>query len=562
MDQPWWQYMAQVGYFKSTQVVNLTSVSDVLSTFSSYYKGVVLYDPKVPSTGNVASTASGARDLVPICYRPSNGSLYSQFVAGGPKIPVHLNLVGLFNGNVTGSAKCDAYMWAIKEFLSSGESSPGLMGYYIDYWWTGHAQGSPYITNTVSNHDYFIANKAFFWDLDVWADQTPNDDPAQPLGTDRKTMVAIMEAANAVLKGQGMIHVGGFTPWNFKYVNQVHQGVPTEWETAQLLTSYNAFMDADACCVNGMANSAFFSHFPLPERLVQNPKQTRAQMQASGLLDAKGNLVPRGYVMLYVGDYDSAAWLYSSFKGNWDAPSGSAGVPLGWALNPNLMERFPLAFAYAYANRSKDDYFITGDSGAGYVNPTALLPPRMSGLPSAAQLWRDHNTPYYARFNIAFTGFLINGFCGPVAPAESMYPSFSWDGMVDQGGTSSATHMSGNTPVFLQDDLPQDPAQAAQAILQQAQTAPVTFHMWRSVLKPRSYYRQLSDALEKTAGDKVRIVDPYTLGYLARSFFGGNNNDRATYMDDTIPRLATSAWKGDVQVTVRNEGWNTWAENG
>jgi len=68
-----------------------------------------------------------------------------------------------------------------------------------------------------------------------------------------------------------MITVGGFTPWVFKYVGWEHQGVETEWETVKLLSRYNAMLDADACCVGAMANAAFYQHYPLPERLVQQP---------------------------------------------------------------------------------------------------------------------------------------------------------------------------------------------------------------------------------------------------------------------------------------------------
>lgn len=40
-----------------------------------------------------------------------------------------------------------------------------------------------------TNHDFFIGNKAFFFDLSIWDDETPNDDPHQPLGTDRVRVV-------------------------------------------------------------------------------------------------------------------------------------------------------------------------------------------------------------------------------------------------------------------------------------------------------------------------------------------------------------------------------------
>lgn len=67
------------------------------------------------------------------------------------------------------------------------------------------------------------------------------------------------------------IGVHGFTPWAYKYVapDGPHQGVETEWETSQLASSYNAYFDADACCIANMANAAFFQHYPTRARYVQ-----------------------------------------------------------------------------------------------------------------------------------------------------------------------------------------------------------------------------------------------------------------------------------------------------
>ncbi len=44
------------------------------------------------------------------------------------------------------------------------------MGYYLDYYWTEVADNHPtipYSINTVTNQDYFIAHKGFFWDLGI-----------------------------------------------------------------------------------------------------------------------------------------------------------------------------------------------------------------------------------------------------------------------------------------------------------------------------------------------------------------------------------------------------------
>lgn len=53
-----------------------------------------------------------------------------------------------------------------------------------------------------------------------------------------------------------------------------------------------------------------------------------------------------------------------------------AAVPLGWAVDPNLKERFPVVFDYIFNSLQPNDRLITGDSGAGYVNPTQLFVPR------------------------------------------------------------------------------------------------------------------------------------------------------------------------------------------
>lgn len=67
----------------------------------------------------------------------------------------------------------------------------------------------------------------------------------------------------------------------FKYITKDHGGVATEWQTVKITTAYNAYLDADACCVQvstlrqfslsvslieilkAMANAAFYQHFPL-----------------------------------------------------------------------------------------------------------------------------------------------------------------------------------------------------------------------------------------------------------------------------------------------------------
>ena len=100
-------------------------------------------------------------------------------------------------------------------------------------------------------------------------------------------------------------------------------------------------------------------------------------------------MAPKLYVGYYVGDYDSPSWLYKAVAAFFSDPQRGQ-VPLGWAFDPNLADRAPQALAYAYRHATTNDFFIAGDSGAGYLNPRALtvrpdskLPPALEALDGA-----------------------------------------------------------------------------------------------------------------------------------------------------------------------------------
>jgi hypothetical protein len=77
-------------------------------------------------------------------------------------------------------------------------------------------------------------------------------------------------------------------------------------------------------------------------------------------------------------------------------------VPIGWAIDSELSMRFPVIYKHLYATKTPNDFFISGDSGAGYLNPTLLLPDPKTGrrgesnvTKSGAQAWIDWNTHWY-----------------------------------------------------------------------------------------------------------------------------------------------------------------------
>ena len=224
------------GWLANTTLTSIPNLDALLTTFNASYGGVVLYDPAVWATSAVATTIAAADDLLPVCYRPGDPtSLLSRIVQGGLRLPVVFSLVGMFNGSASGSAKADAYAWAIEHYLGTGRSDGTSLGYYVDSFWASRNDTSGWEKNTVSNMDYFVSRRAFFFDLSVWDDEAPVDDPTQRLGTDLASFKAVLAAAYAQTGGASMIHIGGFTPWAYKYVapNGKHAGVETEWATSK-----------------------------------------------------------------------------------------------------------------------------------------------------------------------------------------------------------------------------------------------------------------------------------------------------------------------------------------
>jgi len=90
-----------------------------------------------------------------------------------------------------------------------------------------------------------------------------------------------------------------------------------------------------------------------------------------------------------------------------------------------------------------------------------------------------------------------------------------------------------------------------------------TFKIFRTVLKSPSWILSVLDSFRRQYPqlvDKIVTVDPLSLSYLARHHYGGNNNDRVTYIDDNIPIVVNRTAIGlyfNANFTIRNNGWNT-----
>ena len=137
-DQYWLDWLrGEDGWLKGAELAPLTTPEEVVRTFRDYVKGLVVYDADVPATSCLASTAAGCDDLLPVRFSRETNSMFA-LLTGKLGLPVRLWLVNpdgtsKFTGKglipdlgepSSGSAKCDAYRWAIRQFIDSGKCDP------------------------------------------------------------------------------------------------------------------------------------------------------------------------------------------------------------------------------------------------------------------------------------------------------------------------------------------------------------------------------------------------------------------------------------------------------
>ena len=68
-------------------------------------------------------------------------------------------------------------------------------------------------------------------------------------------------------------------------------------------------------------------------------------------------------------------------------PAGASEAAAIDILEANIDDTTPQVLAYAYRHATTNDFFIAGDSGAGYLNAPGLTHRPDSGLPSGLAFW-------------------------------------------------------------------------------------------------------------------------------------------------------------------------------
>jgi hypothetical protein len=578
------------GLCEGWSVREIKSFEEYLRLFKKYVNGVVLYDPD-PDTGAistnlVATTVAGVEGGIAVRKDESTGSMYNYLVNNpqGPKLPVIVDLAGKFTGSgtiwqtsspSTGSAKCDAYIWAIEKYIDTGKCDPTTLMYSLDLWGLKVKPKHPdrpknWQMLLLANLDYAITRKGFCFELSPWGDEAPNDDPTQPLGSDLETYKKILHACNLQTNQKEAIKSCGFLNIDFKYTSIVgskHDPVPTEWEREWLQTAYNTYSETDAPPLSYFSNSSFYTGLmPIlrSRRYIQNPPPSYEEMVSRGLIDSKGDVAAGNYILLGMQDYDQCSWtLYLLAGDRYDDPARGQSC-LNWMVAPNAVDRVSVALDYMQRHKSDKDYFCGGDAGAGYINPTQLRGLREpSGYPSGVSVWQKHCRKYYRMFDYSITGWLLDGKSGLntrlfyLLGNEDLdtYIPFSGDGIgVGYYTTYISQTLHNNCPAIKR-SWPDDPR--AEHIINYS--AGVHFAWYRTILRyPRDIKALQDKCLSAEDNNNRHFLDMYSFYYLLRHNFGGKNNYRAAWVSDNIPRIMAAGQTYPVTVSVRNDGWDTW----
>ena len=349
MAPDWWldRFRSKGEWLENRELAAVAGWPALRALAGERLKGAAIWDPQVPATLNVATTFAGLEDAVvmsPECYE-----------RWGQDLPVMLDLRGKFDGSGTGSAKNDAYRWAIAQYM---DRCCGHLLCLFEDAYDVREQGN---TRYAVTRDRAVRERAFVYDLSPWADEVPLDDPDAPLGCDYETYGQLLEAVLRRAGGQRMTEVCGF--FNFEKYSNVggksagnkHLPVPTEWQTVYLISPYNCYQNTVA---HDCFNVSFHQHFDLHQLHQEKPA-------------ALPQLENKLYLCAFHADYDSATPLYDFMPPIWDDPERGS-IKLTWGINPNLMESYPDIFEYLYRTAAPGDCFTGDASAAGYFNPSRV----------------------------------------------------------------------------------------------------------------------------------------------------------------------------------------------
>jgi len=295
--------------------INSLSIQSYFQKYANSYQKVVVYDPDLLATVNIATMIASLENGIVI--HPDDIADY------GTGKTVH-DLRGLWTSNV------DAYQWA------------------FDNLWTQMNQYmlACYHPTALSHHirDYLIRNKVFtFWVTSYTMDDPPKSD----YNAEKIFLEQLLAASPENIPVIGFWYNGASAP-----------GIG-ETEGVRLSTKYGKLTTASAW----PTNLSLISGTQVDWQLVLAQYNSRP-VRPCPQLD-----LTKVYICFDIVDSGDAPgyWMYQQYNVWQDSNRGN--VPINWSLGPGAIELMPAIMEWFYTQAEPNDNFYMGLSGAGYAFP-------------------------------------------------------------------------------------------------------------------------------------------------------------------------------------------------
>jgi GxGYxYP putative glycoside hydrolase C-terminal domain/GxGYxYP third domain/GxGYxYP_N second domain/GxGYxYP_N 1st domain len=301
-DSFWLDQMKERGCVESTRPV---TPQELLKQFGDDYKGLIVTDPALPASRNVATMLASV----------SNGLVASPRLARELGLPVLEDLRGRWK------TSAEAYRWAFDNLW------PRLNHYVIACLWPDH----------LALRDYLVENKVFIFWMSGALDgarkyASPNDE------------VRLTEELLARMPAN--IPVMGY-PWAGK-----DMGIG-EGPGVSLFAEFGKYLVGSI----DVTNLSVHSGIELPDPR-QRPAPPAPELEAGKV-----------YVSLILSDGDNLPVLtINNFPQLW-ADKLRGQFPIGWTMSPSAMMLIPDVVDYYYRTATPNDDFLGAVSGVGYTYP-------------------------------------------------------------------------------------------------------------------------------------------------------------------------------------------------
>ncbi|MDW8029969.1 MAG: GxGYxYP family putative glycoside hydrolase, partial [Armatimonadota bacterium] len=313
-DRLWLDWLVKRGWVKTTETVS--DPSDLLKRFRKFVKGMVIYDPLLPATKNVATMVCSIEDAIPV----------------SPRLAKQLNLPVIADLRERWRTNAEAYEWAFNNLLGTGDEGRGTGKPKLNR----HVIACAY-PDHIGMRDYFVQHRIFIF----WI-SGPIDGARK--GGDPDTEVRLMERIFAQLPVN--IPVMSY-PWAGQDVG-IGEGAGVT-----LFSEFGKYLVGTINCSNLSVHSGI---------KIPNLTQPKAPPTPPLQLD-------KVYYSIIISDGDNLPVLtIHNFPQLWGS-SVRGKLPLGWTISPSSIMLIPAIVDYYYATATTSDCFLGAVSGIGYCYP-------------------------------------------------------------------------------------------------------------------------------------------------------------------------------------------------